>query len=298
MVTDHETGPTARRSRIRRGLLVVLSLALLASGVAVVVSPRTNAPLVMADAVRSVGSDVVGGVSVVGVGGGGRGVDDVAVVGPGGLVGSLAVVGSGEGVDCLSGEFGVGLGCVVSQLQPEIVAPSSCGGLAGDFLVRVGSVNGSGVSSFAYPGVLNASGVPTAVVVDGEHGRSYSWAFSPESPTAGCAAPSAGSWRTFRVDVVRAGVEESFGFGPLSVGVSSGAVTMRVDSTRVGLVGGASELGLAYRSSGASGYVSQDPTETLPGGWALDGLGAMAPWVTVTQVGSVQGGSGVVPTYS
>ena len=250
----------------------------------------------------TVGGDVSGGVGSAGVsgvrvpGGGGRGVDDVGVVSrsAGLLAGDAPVVlGSGEGLECLLGDGPVG-GCVVSQLQPVLTAAAACADVPGNFLVREGSVNGSGLVSFSYPGVLDAVTKVPSAVVDGVQGRSYSWAYSPSSATPECPLPAAGSWRSFRVDVVRAGVEESLGFGPFGVGLSSGSLTFRVGSTRVGLVGGTLGVGLAYRSPGAVRYVSEDPTQVLPDGWALDGLGELAPWVSARQVGSGQVPAAVV----
>ncbi len=280
---EDQTGPM----RVRRVVSALLAVGLVAG---VLVVPRL-------DLAGEAGSGVAlaqssGGLVTGAVGApadGGRGVDDVgAVVRSVGLVtgGPLVVSGSGDGLGCLDGDSEVGDGCVVAQLEPRITASSECVGLGGEFLVRVGSVNGAGVVSFAYPVSAQAGVVPTTLVTDGEQGQSFSWAFSPESATADCPAPTAGSWRTFRVDVIRAGVEESVGFGPVRVGLSSGSATVRVSSTSVGLVSGPVDVGLSYRSPGGVGYVSQDPAESLPGGWALDGLGQVAPWVSATQSGT------------
>ncbi len=267
-----------------RILAAVVAVGLLAAGVAVIVrgAPSVSAEVFSTDvAVGQASEDI----DVVG---GGRGVDDVAAVGRSGrLVESPRVVsGSGDGLECLTGDSAVGDGCVVAQLQPRVTAPSQCVGLGGEFFVRIGSVNGSGLVSFSYEVSAQGGVVPSALVADGKQGETYSWAFSPTAPTTGCPAVSEGSWRTFRVDVVRAGVEESFGFGPVRVGLSSGSATLRVASTKVGLVSGSTQVGLAYRSPGGVGYVSRDPTATLPGGWSLDGLGELAPWVSATQAGS------------
>ena len=239
----------------------------------------------------AVSASVISGVAApVGprVVGGGRGVDDVEVVErSAGLVGDVrTVLGSGDGLGCLSGDVDVGLGCVVSQLEPELVAASECRGVPGEFRVREGSVNGSGVVSFAYRASPAPGEVPSTLVTEAVQGGSYSWAFAPTMAAPGCPVVSEGSWRSFRVDVVRAGVEESFGVGPLRVGLSSGSLGLRVGSTRVGLVGGSVGVGLAYRSPGGVGYVSKDPSGVLPGGWSLDGLGGVTPWVTAAQVGS------------
>ncbi|MEM9515880.1 MAG: RHS repeat-associated core domain-containing protein [Actinomycetota bacterium] len=74
------------------------------------------------------------------------------------------------------------------------------------------------------------------------------------------------------------------GFGPLSVGLSSGALGVGVNSTSVGLVGGSVSVGLGFRSF-AAGYVADEPTGTLPAGWSFDGLGRVVPWVSAVQVG-------------
>ncbi len=273
---------------MRRLAAVVLACGLLAG---VLVVPGVGGVDLGVDGVElGVGSSVVSAGSVGAVPRvGGRGTDDVASVARSAelVTGDpLVVSGSGDGLECLSGDSEVGDGCVVAQLEPRITAPSNCVGLGGEFLVRVGSVNGAGVVSFAYPVSAQAGVVPTTLVTDGEQGQSFSWAFSPSSATADCPAPTEGSWRTFRVDVIRAGVEESVGFGPVRVGLSSGSATVRVSSTSVGLVSGPVDVGLSYRSPGGVGYVSQDPAESLPGGWALDGLGQVAPWVSATQSGT------------
>ncbi len=225
------------------------------------------------------------------VSGGGRGVDDVAVVARSTALLSdqpQATATDLDGLECLSGDADAGEGCVVAQLQPRVTAAAACVGLGGEFLVRVGSTNGAGIESYAYAVSPESGVVPETLVTDGAQGQTFSWAFAPTSgtETSGCAQPDDGSWRTFRIDVVRSGIEESLAVGPVSVGLSSGSATVRVRSTQVGLVPGTMQVGLAYRSPGGVGYISQDPTNTLPGGWALDGLGDIAPWVSATQVGT------------
>ena len=71
--------------------------------------------------------------------------------------------------------------------------------------------------------------VPSTLVTDGAHGQSFSWVYSPSSPTSGCPAVADAEWRAFRIDMIRAGIEQQHGFGPFQVGLSSGSLSLSLE---------------------------------------------------------------------
>lgn len=199
----------------------------------------------------------------------------------------MVSTGTGTDANCLSGDTASTQGCVVSQLQPEITAPSACAGMSGAFKFQVGSVNPSDLSTYSISYTSSGSTVvPSTEFTDGASGQTYTWAFEPDPSNTSCFDTSDPVWRTFRIDMVRSGIQSTDSIGPFSVGLSSGSLTTNINTTSVNLASGSESIGLQYSSPGGVGYAPSDPTGTLPTGWTLTGVGSVPPWVTITQVGT------------
>lgn len=207
--------------------------------------------------------------------------------------------------DCLLGSSALGSDCVVTSQQPILQIPGTG---SGHVYIADGSVpdeNNAWVSDAITLSPSSACGGNTCFSVPAEAGllprHSYQWTFMAAAQEASQASRPAVNdptvtWRGFTIDYVRAGREPTDRFGPLSIGLASGAAQTQVQSQAVQTASGTVQFGLSHRGfyngtpTGEPWFI-EDPAGALPVGWVFTGVDANVPWVRITAVDGV-GGSG------
>ena len=192
-----------------------------------------------------------------------------------------------NGAECLIGGSATVSGCPITTQTPTLHIPD---GVSGYVVIADGTSAGSGSvwSSAEQVSGGDTFEVPPDAGLEPLH--SYQWTVS--SDVGGSDAQFV--WQGFTVDFIRSGMQTQDAFGPFQVNLASKTLQLTVSTFPVQSASGQFQFGFSYRSpfdgtTNGAPYFIEDPTDTLPQGWSITGLGTKVPWTRIEQIDALGG---------